>query len=63
MNNKKSKVMCIMLLNMLDAELSKLIDYELDENNDATNHDIVTSLIHILDDIDIAIEVLYKDVI
>ena len=63
MNNKKSKVMCIMLLNMLDAELSKLIDYELDENNDATNHDIVTSLIHVLDDIDIAIEVLYKDVI
>ena len=63
MDNKKSKVMCIMLLNMLDAELSKLIDYELDENNDATNHDIVTSLIHVLDDIDIAIEVLYKDVI
>ena len=63
MTIKKSKVMCIILLNMLDAELSKLIDHELDENNDNTNHEIVTKLINVLDDVDEAIEVLYKDVV
>lgn len=63
MSIKKSKVMCIILLNMLDAELSKLIDHELDENNDNTNHELVTRLINVLDNVDEAIEVLYKDVV
>ncbi len=63
MSNKKSKVMCIMLLNMLDAELSKLVEYELDEDNDNTNHELVTKIIQVLDDVDEAVEVLYKDVI
>ena len=63
MTIKKSKVICILLLNMLDAELSRLIDFELDENNDTTNHELVTKLINVLDDVDGAIEVLYKDVI
>ena len=63
MKNKKSKVMCIILLNMLDAELSRLIDFELDENNDNTNHELVTRLINVLDDVDEAIDVLYKDVV
>ena len=63
MSIKKSKVMCIILLNMLDAELSKLIDHELDENNDNTNHELVTRLINVLDNVDEAIDVLYKDVV
>lgn len=63
MTIKKSKVICILLLNMLDAELSRLIDFELDENNDNTNHEFVTKLINVLDDVDEAIDVLYKDVV
>lgn len=63
MSNKKSKVMCIMLLNMLDAELSKLVEYELDEDNDNTNHELVTKIIQVLYDVDGAVEVLYKDVV
>ena len=63
MTIKKSKVICILLLNMLDAELSRLIDFELDENNDNTNHELITRLINVLDDVDEAIDVLYKDVI
>ena len=63
MTIKKSKVICILLLNMLDAELSRLIDFELDENNDNTNHELVTKLINVLDDVDEAIDVLYKDVV
>ncbi len=63
MSNKKSKVMCIMLLNMLDAELSKLVEYELNEDNDNTNHELVTKIIQVLDDVDEAVDVLYKDVI
>lgn len=63
MTIKKSKVICILLLNMLDAELSRLIDFELDENNDNTNHELVTRLINVLDDVDEAIDVLYKDVV
>ena len=58
MDNKKSKVMCIILLNMLDAELSKLIDSELDESNNTSNPELVERLINVLDDIDDAIEVL-----
>ena len=63
MTIKKSKVICILLLNMLDAELSRLIDFELDENNDNTNHELVTKLINVLDDVDEAIDVLYTDVV
>ena len=63
MDNKKSKVMCIILLNMLDAELSKLIDSELDESNNTSNPELVERLINVLDDIDDAIEVLYRDVV
>ena len=63
MDNKKSKVMCLMLLNMLDAELSKLVEYELDEDNDNTNHELVTKIIQVLDDVDETVEVLYKDVV
>ena len=63
MTIKKSKVVCIILLNMLDAELSKLIEFELDDNNDNTNHDLVTKIINVLDDVDIAIDALYKDVV
>ena len=63
MDNKKSKVMCIILLNMLDTELSKLVEYELDEYNDDTNHELVTKIIQVLDDVDEAVETLYRDVI
>ena len=48
---------------MLDAELSRVIDYALEDDNENTNHALVTSLIQVLDDVDIAIEELYKDVV
>ena len=35
MDIRKSKVVCILLLNMLDAELSSVIDYELDDVDEA----------------------------
>ena len=63
MNIKKSKVICLILLNILDAKLSHLIEFELDDNNDNTNHELVTRLINVLDDVDEAIDVLYKDVV
>lgn len=63
MNIKKSKVICIILLNMLDAELSSLIDHELYDSGENTNHELVSSLIKVLDDVDEAVEVLYEDVI
>lgn len=63
MDIKKSKVVCILLLNMLDAELCKLVEYELDEDNNNTNHELVTKIIQVLDDVDEAVEVLYKDVV
>lgn len=63
MDIRKSKVVCILLLNMLDAELSKLVEYELDEDNDNTNHELVTKIIQVLDDVDEAVEVLYRDVV
>ena len=63
MNIKKSKVICIILLNMLDAELSSLIDHELYDTNENTNHELVSSLTKVLDDVDEAVEVLYEDVI
>lgn len=63
MSNKKSKVMCLMLLNMLDAELSKLVEYELEDDNVNTNHELVTRIIQVLDDIDEAVEVMYRDVV
>lgn len=63
MDIKKSKVVCILLLNMLDAELSRVIDNELDDDNENPNHTLVTSLIQVLDDVDDAIDLLYKDVV
>lgn len=63
MDIKKSKVVCILLLNMLDAELSRVIDYELNDDNENTNHALVTNLIQVLDDIDEAIELLHSDVV
>ena len=63
MDIRKSKVVCILLLNMLDAELSRVIDYELEDDNENTNHALVTSLIQVLDDIDEAIEFLRHDVV
>lgn len=48
---------------MLDAELSTLIDHELYDSGENTNHELVSNLIKVLDDIDEAIEVLYEDVI
>lgn len=63
MDIKKSKVVCILLLNMLDAELSKVIDHELEDDNKNTNHALVTNLIQVLDDVDEAIELLHGDVV
>ena len=63
MDIRKSKVVCILLLNMLDAELSRVIDYELDDDNETPNHNLVTSLIQVLDDVDEAIELLHGDVV
>ena len=63
MDIRKSKVVCILLLNMLDAELSRVIDYALEDDNENTNHALVTNLIQVLDNVDIAIEELYKDVV
>lgn len=63
MDIRKSKVACILLLNMLDAELSRVNDYALEDDNENTNHALVTSLIQVLDNVDIAIEELYKDVV
>ena len=63
MDIRKSKVVCILLLNMLDAELSRVNDYALEDDNENTNHALVTSLIQVLDNVDIAIEELYKDVV
>ena len=63
MDIKKSKVVCILLFNMLDAELSRVIDYELDDDNENTNHALITSLIQVLDNVDEAIELLHGDVV
>ena len=63
MDIRKSKVVCILLLNMLDAELSRVIDYELDDDNENTNYALITSLIQVLDNIDEAIEFLHGNVI
>ena len=63
MDIRKSKVACILLLNMLDAELSRVNDYALEDDNENTNHALVTSLIQVLDDVDEAIELLHNDVV
>lgn len=63
MTIKKSKAICLLLLNMLDTQMSKIIDMELDENNNNTNHDLVTILINTLDNIDEVVDILYKDVL
>ena len=48
---------------MFHAELSRVINYELDDDNENTNHALVTNLIQVLDDIDEAIELLHGDVV
>ena len=48
---------------MLDAELSRVIDYALEDDNENTNRALVTSLIQVLDDVDEAIELLHGNVV
>lgn len=61
MEKKKQRVFCILLLHMLDAELSKIIEKEL--NEDFPDMEGVHHLIELVDDIEIATETLGKDMI
>ena len=61
MEKKKQRVFCIILLNMLDAEISKVIDKELDE--EFPDMESVHHLIELVDDIEIVTEILGKDML
>lgn len=63
MKNKKSVIFCLILLNMVDVELSKIINEELDEYDEPSNMEAVNSMINLLDDIDCVYEYLGKDVV
>lgn len=61
MEKKKQRVFSIILLNMLDNEISKIIESELDEAfPDMEN---VHHLIELVDDIEVVTEILGKDMI
>ena len=62
MENKKSKVVSIILMNMLDAELSKIIEEELQAEENA-DFEYVDVLIDLLDRTEIACEVMSKGLI
>lgn len=62
MENKKSKVVSIILMNMLDAELSKLIEEELKAEENA-DFEYVDVLIDLLNRTEIACEVVSKGLI
>ena len=63
MKNKKTVIFCLILLNMVDVELSKIINEELDEYDAPSNMEAVNSMINLLDDIDCVYEYLGKDVV
>ena len=63
MKNIKSKILCVILLNMLDSELSKLIEEELSENNKNPDMQAVHYMIDLLDDIEIVCEIFGKEVV
>ena len=63
MKNMKSKILCVILLNMLDAELSKIIEEELSESNDNPDMQAVHYMIELLDDIEIVCEMFGKEVV
>ncbi len=62
MNNKKDKVVCIILMNMVIAEIQKIIEVEIDkkENGDYT---LVDLLIEANELLSISCEEIGKDVI
>lgn len=62
MNNKKDKVVCIILMNMVIAEIQKIIEVEIDkkENGDYT---LVDLLIETNELLSISCEEIGKDVI
>ena len=61
MKKKKQRVFIIILLNMLDNEISKVIESELDE--DFPDMEEVHHMIELVDDIEIVTEILGKDMI
>ena len=63
MKNIKSKILCVILLNMLDSELSKIIEEELSENNESPDMQAVRYMIDLLDDIEIVCEIFGKEVV
>jgi hypothetical protein len=63
MKNTKSKILCVILLNMLDSELSKIIEEELSENNESHDMQAVYYMIDLLDDIEIVCEMFGKEVV
>ena len=63
MKNIKSKILCVILLNMLDSELSKIIEEELSENNESPDMQAVHYMIDLLDDIEIVCEIFGKEVV
>ena len=63
MKNIKSKILCVILLNMLDSELSKIIEEELSENNENPDMQAVHYMIDLLDDIEIVCEIFGKEVV
>ena len=63
MKNMKSKILCVILLNMLDAELSKIIEEVLSESNDNPDMQAVHYMIELLDDIEIVCEMFGKEVV
>ena len=63
MKNIKSKILCVILLNMLDSELSKIIEEELSENNESPDMQAVRYIIDLLDDIEIVCEIFGKEVV
>lgn len=63
MDIKKSKILCLIFLNMAAAEIDRIVDAELDKTNKQQKPELVESLINTLDDIDICIEELGKEFI
>lgn len=61
MVKKKQRVYCIMLSHMLDAEISNIIEQELDE--EFPDMENVHQLIELVDSLDIVAEILGKDMI
>lgn len=62
MDNKKSKVVSLILMNMLESEFAKIIEGEIDKGDNG-NYAVVDLLIELSDELDLAFEMLGKDAV